>query len=195
MSPKLFLAFMAVSPNSDGFNARLQRAILGPVEHVEFVVRDGKYVMRYMVSLPNKHHDACVFKTKLAYDTVSRWTFMRLLLEEFKVVSIIAFLEDAIAKRHYFTNTRMIQAIGITLPSCFWAVVMGPDCAVDNPGNPIYCTELCMLALQHVGLLAYYPADMCTPNDLMLMVKEITEVTDACPTTVDAGAGESSYLA
>jgi hypothetical protein len=178
MPPRLFLAFAHDEDTEDTIGTRLKRALLGPVEHVEFVMRDGKTMTRYLVAKPTRHHDSRVFKTSLAMDeTATDWYFLRIVLEDTKIALIIAFLEEAIAKRHYFTNARMAQASGVTLPSWLWDLLIGKDEIVDNPGSPMYCAELCMLALQHVGLLEYYPADSCTPNDLRLMASEFTEKT------------------
>jgi len=143
-----------------------------------------------------------VFKTTRAHDEKTEWICLRLLLEEFKVAKVVAFLEEAIVKRHYYTPSRMVAASGITLPSCLWSLLMGSEPEVDSAGDAMYCTELCMLGLQHVGLLDYYPAEMCTPNDLLIMAGEFSERTPLNPTLgVDAlglrvsGDSIQSYLA
>jgi hypothetical protein len=178
MNRRAFLAFAHDEPPQETLLTRLQRAILGPVEHVELVIREGRNVTRYLVCKPTKYHDARVCKSTYPIDeSETTWIFLRLLLEDYKITMIVAFMEEAIAKRRYFTNVKMIQASGITLPLWLWTMIIGEDCTVEDPGEPTYCSELCLLALQHVGLLTYYPADTCTPNDLRLMAAEFSEKT------------------
>ena len=175
---RLYLAFTQYEPEEDSITERFIRAVIGPVDHVEFVLKEGTSMTRYIVAAPNKHRDARMYKTHLRFDERGSWLFLRLLLEPAKVELVLEFLERSLANGTRFSNFKSFSAGGPPVWYWLWALAVGPDDAIPEPGPPMFCAEMCALALQHAGLIAHVPADSCTPNDLWVHVSAFTQPED-----------------